>query len=112
MDVLFVDDNAGDVRLAQQAFSSSPQPRTLHVVSNGTETMAFLRKDGVYRSAPRPDLILPDLRVPKMNDRQVIAEIKNDSALSAIPMIVLTVADNPEDILSKGVQHISPSNED
>jgi CheY-like chemotaxis protein len=96
MDVLFVEDNAGDVQLAQEAFSFSPL--TLHVVSNGTEAMAFLRKEGVYRSAPRPDLILLDLRVPKMNDRQVIAEIKNDSALSAIPMIVLTVSDNPEDI--------------
>jgi CheY-like chemotaxis protein len=98
MDVLFVEDNAGDVRLAQEAFSSSPQPLTLHVVSDGTEAMAFLRKEGAYWSAPTPDLILLDLNGPTTNGRQLLAEIKNRSELSAIPMIALTVSDNPEDI--------------
>jgi chemotaxis family two-component system response regulator Rcp1 len=98
MDVLFVDDNAGDVRLAQEAFSSSPQPLTLHVVCDGTEAMAFLLKEGAYWSAPTPDLILLDLSVPKSTGRQLLAEIRNDSALSAIPMIALTASDNLEDI--------------
>jgi CheY-like chemotaxis protein len=98
MDVLFIEDNAGDVRLAEEAFCSSPQPLTLHVVIDGIEAMAFLRKEGAYWSAPTPHLILLDLSVRGMNGRQVLAEIKNDGALSAIPMIVLTVADNPEDI--------------
>jgi two-component system, chemotaxis family, response regulator Rcp1 len=98
MAVLFVEYNADDVRLAQEAFSSSPQPLTLHVVSNGTEAMAFLRKEGRYWRAPTPDLILLDLNVPKANGRQLLAEIKNDRALTAIPMITLTESGNLEDI--------------
>jgi two-component system, chemotaxis family, response regulator Rcp1 len=98
MDVLFVDDNADDVRLAQEAFSSSPQSLTLHAVSDGIEAMAFLRKEGAYSGAPTPDLILLDLNGPKTNGRQLLAEIKNDSALSAIPMIALTASDSLEDI--------------
>jgi two-component system response regulator len=98
MDVLFIEYNAGDVRLAREAFSSSPQPLTLHVVSDYTEAMAFLRKKDTYRTVPTPDLILLDLNVPKTNGRQLLAEIKNDSALTAIPMITLTASDNLEDI--------------
>jgi two-component system, chemotaxis family, response regulator Rcp1 len=98
MDVLFIEDNAVDVRLAEEAFGSSPHPVTLHVVSDGVEAMAFLRKEAAYWSAPRPHLILLDLSVRKMNGRQVLAEIKNDGALSAIPVIVLTVSDNPKDV--------------
>jgi CheY-like chemotaxis protein len=98
MDVLFVEYNAGDVRLAREAFCSSPQPLTLHVVSDSTEAMAFLRKEGACRSAPTPDLILLDLNAPKTNGRILLAEIKNDSALTAIPLIALTASDNLEDI--------------
>jgi two-component system, chemotaxis family, response regulator Rcp1 len=98
MDVLFVEYNAGDVRLAQEAFSSSPQPLTLHIVSDGTAAMAFLRKEGTYWRAPTPDLILLDLNVPKANGRQLLAEIKNDRVLTAIPMITLTESGNLEDI--------------
>jgi two-component system, chemotaxis family, response regulator Rcp1 len=98
MDVLFVEYNADDVRLAQEAFSSSPQSLTLHVVSNGTEAMAFLRKEGRYWRAPTPDLILLDLNVPKANGRKLLAEIKNDRALTAIPVIALTESGNLEDI--------------
>jgi chemotaxis family two-component system response regulator Rcp1 len=107
MDVLFVEHNAGDVRLAQEAFSSSPQPLTLHIVSNSTEAMAFLRKEGTCWRAPTPDLILLDLNVPKTNGRQLLAEIKNDSALTAIPMIALTASDNLEDIQYCYVNRVS-----
>jgi two-component system, chemotaxis family, response regulator Rcp1 len=98
MDVLFIEDNAGNVRLAEEAFGPSPQPVNLHVVSDGLEAMAFLRKEGAYWGAPRPDHILVDLCVPKMNARQLLADIKNDGALNAIPIIILTGADSPEDI--------------
>lgn len=98
MDVLFIEDNAGNVRLAEEAFSSLPQPLNLHVVIDGVEAMAFLRKEGAYWGAPRPHLILLDLSVPKMSGRQMLADIKKDGALSAIPMIILTEADSPEDI--------------
>ena len=92
MHVLFIEYDAGDVRLAREAFSSSPQPLALHVVSDDTEAMAFLRKKDRYRRAPTPDLILLDLNVPKTNGRQLLADIKNDSALTAIPMITLTAS--------------------
>jgi chemotaxis family two-component system response regulator Rcp1 len=98
MDVLLVEDNAGDVRLAQEAFRCSTKPLTLHVVNDGVEAMALLRKEGAQSSAPRPHLILLDLNLPKMNGREVLTQIKNDSALRAIPAIVLTVSDNPADV--------------
>jgi two-component system, chemotaxis family, response regulator Rcp1 len=98
MDVLLIEDNAADVRSAEEAFGSSPQPLKLHVVSDGVEAMSFLRKEGAYWGAPRPHLILLNLRVPKTNGRQVLTDIENDGALSAIPMIILTVAASPEDI--------------
>jgi two-component system, chemotaxis family, response regulator Rcp1 len=98
MDVLFVEYNAGDVRLAREAFSCSPQPLRLHIVRDSTQAMAFLRKDGTYRTVPTPDLILLDLNAPKTNGRQLLAEIRNDSGLIAIPMITLTESGNLEDI--------------
>jgi CheY-like chemotaxis protein len=84
--------------LAQEAFRCATNPLTPHVMNDGSEAMAFLRKEGVHSTAPRPHLILPDLNQPKMDGREVLAKIKNDSALSAIPTIVLTVSDNPDDI--------------
>jgi CheY-like chemotaxis protein len=82
-------------------------PITLHVVNDGVEAMAFLRKDGAYRFVPRPQLILLDLNLPKMNGREVLTQIKNDSALSAIPTIVLTVSDNPDDIQYCYEKHVN-----
>jgi chemotaxis family two-component system response regulator Rcp1 len=98
MDVLLVEDNVGDVRLAQEAFRGSDQPIKLHVANNGVEAMAFLRKEGVHARAPRPNLILLDLNLPKMDGREVLVIIKEDAALKSIPTIILTTSELDADV--------------
>ena len=99
MDILLVEDSPGDVRLAQLAFGKSERPVNLHVASDGVEAMAFLRKEGPNIGAPRPQLILLDLNLPRMDGRELLALIKKDEDLRAIPTIVLTASDSEEDIL-------------
>jgi CheY-like chemotaxis protein len=98
MDVLLIEDNAADVQLAQEAFRCSKKQINLHVVGDGVEAMAFLQRAGVYVHAPRPHLILLDLNLPKMNGRQVLANIKNDIDLKTIPTMILTISDASVDI--------------
>jgi two-component system, chemotaxis family, response regulator Rcp1 len=97
--VLLVEDSPGDVRLTQEAFRDSGKPVRLHLASDGVEAMAFLRGEGVYAGAPRPDLILLDLNLPKMDGREVLAEIKRDQGLKTIPTIILTTSDDESDVL-------------
>jgi len=99
MDVLLVEDSPGDVRLAQEAFSASGKPIRLHVVGDGVEAMAFLKQEDAHKNAPRPNLILLDLNLPIMDGREVLARIKKDASLNAIPTIVLTASDAKEDVL-------------
>jgi two-component system, chemotaxis family, response regulator Rcp1 len=99
MEVLLVEDSHGDVRLMQEAFRNSGKPVRLHIVSNGVDAMAFLKREGVYRSAPWPDLILLDLNLPKMDGRQVLALIKKDQGLKIIPTIILTTSNAEADVL-------------
>jgi len=99
LDILLVEDSPGDVRLAQLAFSKSERPVNLHVASDGVEAMAFLRKEGPNFGAPRPQLILLDLNLPRMDGRELLALIKKDEDLRAIPTIILTASDSEEDIL-------------
>jgi chemotaxis family two-component system response regulator Rcp1 len=99
VDILLVEDNEGDARLAKEAMRDSKIRNTLHHVSDGEEAMAFLRKEGQYAKAPRPDLVLLDLNLPKKDGRQVLAEIKNDDELKRIPVVILTVSSAEEDIL-------------
>jgi two-component system, chemotaxis family, response regulator Rcp1 len=99
VDILLVEDNEGDARLAMEAMRDSKIRNTLHHVSDGEEAMAFLRKEGKYAKAPRPDLVLLDLNLPKKDGRQVLAEIKNDDGLKRIPVVILTVSSAEEDIL-------------
>ena len=99
VDILLVEDNEGDARLAKEAMRDSKIRNTLHHVSDGEEAMAFLRKEGKYAKAPRPDLVLLDLNLPKKDGRQVLAEIKNDDELKRIPVVILTVSSAEEDIL-------------
>ena len=94
IDVLLVDDNPGDVRLAQEAFRGTDGGIKLHVASDGAEAMSFLRHEGSYASSPRPDLILLDLEMPKMNGPETLAQIRADAALSPIPVVILTAADS------------------
>jgi chemotaxis family two-component system response regulator Rcp1 len=99
VDILLVEDNEGDARLAIEAMRDSKIRNKLHHVSDGEEAMAFLRKEGKYVKAPRPDLVLLDLNLPKKDGRQVLAEIKNDDELKRIPVVILTVSSAEEDIL-------------
>jgi chemotaxis family two-component system response regulator Rcp1 len=97
--VLLVEDSPGDVRLTQEAFRDANKAIQLHVVVDGVEAMAFLRHEGVHVHAPRPDLILLDLNLPKMDGREVLAHIKEDESLKLIPTVILTTSDAEADIV-------------
>jgi two-component system, chemotaxis family, response regulator Rcp1 len=99
VDVLLVEDSPGDVRLTQEAFRDINPSIRLHVVSDGVEAMDFLRQQGDHEGAPRPDLILLDLNLPKMDGRMVLAQIKGDNGLKAIPTIVLTTSELDLDVV-------------
>ena len=99
IEVLLVEDSPGDVRLTQEAFRDANEAIQLHVASDGVEAMAFLRQEGVYAHAPRPDLILLDLNLPKMDGREVLARIKEDDRLKTIPTVVLTTSVAEADIV-------------
>ena len=99
IDILLVEDNEGDARLAREAMKDSKIRNTLHHVTDGEEAMAFLRKQGKYARMPRPELVLLDLNLPKKDGRQVLAEIKMDEDLKRIPVVILTVSSAEEDIL-------------
>ena len=97
--VLLVEDDPGDVLMTREAFEGYAVDNTLHVVGDGVEAMAFLRREGAYAQAPRPDLVLLDLNLPRMDGREVLAAIKNDDALRQIPVVVLTTSAAEEDVL-------------
>lgn len=99
IEVLLVEDDPGDVVLIKEAFADNKVGNHLSVVNDGVEAMAFLRREGEYADAPRPDLVLLDLNLPRKNGREVLAEIKGDPELSIIPVIVLTTSEAEEDIL-------------
>ena len=96
--VLLVEDSPGDVRLTQEAFRDADPAVHLHVATDGVEAMAFLRRTGSQADAPRPDLILLDLNLPRMDGREVLAHIKDDDDLRTIPTIVLTTSASEADI--------------
>ncbi|HEV8340890.1 MAG TPA: response regulator [Candidatus Binatia bacterium] len=99
IEVLLVEDNPGDVRLAMEALKEAKLANHVSVAGDGEEALAFLRKEGKYASAVRPDLILLDLNLPKKDGREVLAEIKKDSDLKRIPVVILTTSTAEEDIL-------------
>ncbi|MGD0913652.1 MAG: response regulator [Terracidiphilus sp.] len=99
VEVLLVEDSPGDVRLTQEAFREADSRIRLHVASDGLEAMEFLRREGNFRDAPRPDFILLDLNLPKMDGREVLACIKKDEGLKTIPTIILTTSNSEADIL-------------
>lgn len=99
IDVLLVEDSPGDVRLTREAFREANGSIRLHVAADGVEAMAFLRREGIHANAPRPDLILLDLNLPKMDGREVLAHIKEDESLKTIPTVILTTSDAEADIL-------------
>jgi two-component system, chemotaxis family, response regulator Rcp1 len=99
MEVLLVEDNPGDARLAREAFRDVNRSIRLHLASDGLEAMTFLRQQGAHLHAPRPDLILLDLNLPKMDGREVLALIKKDEGLKMIPTIVLSSSETDADVL-------------
>jgi CheY-like chemotaxis protein len=99
LNVLLVEDSPGDVRLTREAFRDADVPVTLHVAADGVEAMAFLQHEEAHADAPRPDLILLDLNLPKMDGRAVLARIKEDENLRTIPTIILTTSEAEADIV-------------
>ncbi|MDQ7839300.1 MAG: response regulator [Thermodesulfobacteriota bacterium] len=99
IEILLVEDSPGDVRLTREALKESKVRNNLHVAIDGVEAMAFLRREGKYANAPKPDLILLDLNLPKKDGREVLAEIKSDEHLRSIPVVILTTSQAEEDIL-------------
>jgi len=99
IDVLLVEDSAGDVRLMREAFKEAKAHIDLHVAVDGEDAMCFLMRKGRYLQAPRPDLILLDLNLPKKDGREVLREIKESPTLRIIPVVILTTSTSEEDIL-------------
>ena len=104
INVLLVEDDPGDVLMTREAFEEYLHNR-LDVVSDGSEALAYLRREGEYADAPRPDLILLDLNLPRMDGREVLREVKDDPILKTIPVIVLTTSAAEEDILKSYELH-------
>ena len=99
IEVLLVEDDPGDVLMTREAFEDYKVHNQLHVVSDGAEAMAFLRQEGEYAGRPRPDLVLLDLNLPRMDGRQVLEAIKSDPELASIPVVVLTTSEAEDDVL-------------
>ena len=104
IEILLVEDNPADVRLTREALKQDKFYTNLSVVNDGEDALAWLRREGKFAAAVRPDLILLDLNLPKKDDREVLQEIKNDEDLRRIPVVVLTVSKSDEDVL--GAYHL------
>jgi two-component system, chemotaxis family, response regulator Rcp1 len=98
IEVLLVEDSPGDVRLTREAFRDANPTIHLHVASDGVEALAFLKRTGIHVQSPRPDLILLDLNLPKMDGREVLVHIKEDASLKTIPTVILTTSSAEGDI--------------
>ena len=99
IEILLVEDNPGDVRLAVEALRDGKVANRLHIVEDGVEAMSFLRREGRYADVPRPDLILLDLNLPRKDGREVLAEIKQDADLKRIPVVILTSSAAEQDVV-------------
>ncbi|GFE70092.1 two-component response regulator [Chroococcus sp. FPU101] len=105
--ILLVEDSKADIRLVQEVLKSSSVSHELIIVRNGMDAMAYLRKEGEYSDALRPNLILLDLNLPRKDGREVLAEIKSDPELKRIPVVVLTTSRNEEDIYYSYELHVN-----
>lgn len=104
---LLVEDNPGDVRLTCEALTESKVKNNLSIVGDGLEAMAFLHREGKYADAPRPDVILLDLNLPKKNGLEVLEEIKADSSLKRIPVVIITSSEAEQDVLKTYDLHVN-----
>ncbi len=107
IEILLVEDNPGDVRLAKEALKENKVSNNVHVVEDGESAMEFLRKQNKYQNVPRPDLVLLDLNLPKKDGREVLAEIKADHDLKRIPVVMLTISKAEEDIIRAYDSHVN-----
>lgn len=105
IDILLVEDNPGDIRLTKEALRQAKVINRLHTVRSGEEAIAFLNNEGGFSNAPRPDIVLLDLNLPRMQGREVLRRIKNDAGLRSIPVIVLSTSAKPSDIEMSYSQH-------
>jgi two-component system, chemotaxis family, response regulator Rcp1 len=107
IEILLVEDSPGDVRLTEEALREGKVRNNLTVAWDGVEALAYLRQEGPYAEAPRPDLILLDLNLPRMDGREVIEAIKTDPSLRRIPIVVLTTSQAEEDVLQAYDLHVN-----
>lgn len=105
IEILLVEDNPGDVRLTQEVFKEGKIRNKLNVAWNGEEALAYLHREGRFAQAPRPDIILLDLNLPRKGGREVLAEIKADAKLKCIPVVILTTSQAERDITESYNQH-------
>lgn len=105
IEILLVEDNAGDVRLAREGLRECKLLNNLSVAEDGVKALAFLRREGEYAKAPRPDLIMLDLNLPRKDGREVLKEIKEDESLKCIPVVILTTSKAEEDIVKSYSLH-------
>ncbi|MFI6391222.1 response regulator [Nonomuraea sp. NPDC050547] len=99
IEVLLVEDDQGDILLTREAFELNKVKNRLHVVNDGEQALAFLRREEGYADAPRPDLVLLDLNLPRMDGMEVLQEVKADATLRSIPVVILTTSEAEEDII-------------
>ena len=107
VNILLIEDNPGDVRLAQEAFKEGNINVNLDVVMDGMEAINFLRKVGAYENSLTPDLVLLDLNLPKKDGREVLSDIKADPSLRSIPVVILTTSNSEQDILNSYNLHVN-----
>jgi len=105
--ILLVEDSSADVELTRQALSEAKVANTVHVVADGEAAMDFVRRKGNYRDAPRPDIVLLDLNLPKKDGREVLVDLKSDPSLQSIPVVVLTTSASDRDILRSYDDHVN-----
>jgi two-component system, chemotaxis family, response regulator Rcp1 len=105
LEVLLVEDSPGDIRLTQEALKDAKVHINLRVARDGIDAMAFLKREGEYAAAPRPDLILLDLNLPRKDGREVLKEIKENPELKSIPVVILTTSASEADILRSYLLH-------
>jgi CheY-like chemotaxis protein len=99
VEILLVEDDPGDILMTREAFADYKLRNQLHVVNDGADALAFLRQEGGYADKPRPDLVLLDLNLPRMDGREVLEAIKSDAELASIPVVVLTTSEAEDDVL-------------
>jgi len=105
IDILLVEDNEGDILLTQSAFQEAKIANTIHVAKDGEKALAFLNQEGEYADVPRPDIILLDINLPKIDGTQVLEKLKNDPLLKLIPVVVLTSSKAERDIVKSYKLH-------